>query len=62
MRDLSKLARKSRLYNDGMVFFKEYGGWWEVTRVAEWLDADVEEVRRVYDRLEKEGLLDRKLK
>lgn len=40
--------------------FREYGGWWRVEGMAEWLNADVEEVRKVYDELEKEGLMDRR--
>lgn len=40
--------------------FNEYGGWWQVDRMAEWLKVDVEEVRKIYDELEKEGLMDRR--
>jgi len=39
--------------------FNEYGGWWEAERMAAWLKADVGKVRKVYDELEKEGLMDR---
>lgn len=39
--------------------FTEYGGWWRVEGMAEWLDVDVEDVRKVYDALEVEGLMDR---
>ena len=41
---------------------EEYGGWWQVGRIADWLDADAEEVRKVYDELEAEGLMERKTK
>lgn len=41
--------------------FREYGGWWDVTRMAYWLDADVSKVRKIYDTLESEGLMERKL-
>lgn len=40
--------------------FEEYGGWWQVERMAYWLDANVEKVRKVYDELEADGLMDRK--
>ena len=40
--------------------FQEYGGWWQVNRMAEWLRVDVRQVRKIYDALEAEGLMDRK--
>lgn len=53
------MARKS--LKDGVLeTFKEYGGWWQVERMAEWLKADVEKVRKVYDELEAEGLMERR--
>ena len=42
--------------------FEEYGGWWQVERMADWLDANVGKVRKVYDELEAEGLMNRKTK
>lgn len=53
---MSRKSLKQRVVDT----FKEYGGWWKVEGMAEWLDADVEEVRKVYDALEAEGLMDRK--
>ena len=47
------------LKNKVIDTFKEYGGWWKVEGMAEWLDVPVEKVRKVYDALEAEGLLDR---
>ena len=41
--------------------FEEYGGWWWVEGMAERLNAGMEEVRKVYDDLEKEGLTERKV-
>ena len=48
------------LRQDVIDVFKEYGGWWRVEGMADWLSADVEDVRKVYDQLEVEGLMDRK--
>ena len=41
--------------------FEEYGDWWPLERMADWLNAKPERVRAVYDELEKEGLMDRKV-
>jgi len=40
--------------------FKEYGGWWEADRMAEWVNAPVSLVKSIHDDLEKEGLMERK--
>jgi hypothetical protein len=42
--------------------FKEYGGWWHISGMAEWLDVSIEKLRLVWDRLEKQGLLEIKEK
>ena len=51
---------KKRVRRAVLETFKEYGGWWDCSRMAEWIDKPVEEVRKVYDELEIEGLMDRK--
>lgn len=53
------MGRKS-LRQKVLDTFEEFGGWWDVERMAEWLDADVVKVRKVYDALEADGLMDRK--
>ena len=40
--------------------FLKFGGWWRVEGMAEWLHADVGLVKRIYDQLESEGLMERK--
>lgn len=42
--------------------FKEYGGWWSKDRMAEWCNTDTETIRIIYDELEIEGLLERRLR
>ena len=39
---------------------REYGGWWSVGHLAYWLDADEGDVRKVDDKLEADGVLERK--
>ena len=45
--------------------FEEYGGWWRVEGMAEWLGTyekpvSIDKIRKIYDELEAEGLMDRK--
>ncbi len=53
------MARKS-LKERVLETFREYGGWWLVEGMADWLKVDVGEVRKVYTELEAEGLMERK--
>lgn len=53
------MARRP-LREDVLDTFRKYGGWWDVKRMAEWLKVDVEKVRRIYDALEAEDLMERK--
>jgi len=39
---------------------KEHPGWWQVERLAYWLDAPINQVKEIWNELEKEGLLERK--
>ena len=39
---------------------KEYGGWWDAKWLALWLDTTIGKIKKVYDQLEKENLIDRK--
>lgn len=55
------MGRKS-LRQKVLDTFREYGGWWNVARMADWLNADVAKVRKIYDALESEGLMERKRK
>ncbi len=40
--------------------FKEYGGWWKLGGMAEWLGVSEQSLERVWKKLEEEGLLERK--
>jgi len=53
------MGRKS-LRERVLETFREYGGWWKVEGMAEWLGVGVSKVSKVYDDLESEGLMDRK--
>lgn len=53
---MGRISLRQRVLNT----FREYGGWWQVDRMAEWLYVDVEKVRKIYDALEKGGLMERK--
>ncbi|MBA7710115.1 hypothetical protein ES703_119045 [subsurface metagenome] len=38
--------------------FKQYGGWWRLEGMAEWLNVPVDNLRVVWERLEKQGILE----
>lgn len=40
--------------------FREYGGWWILEGMAGWLSVSPQALRKVWDELEAEGLLERK--
>jgi len=40
--------------------FSEFGGWWPLEGMAEWLGVSPDEVSQIWDELEAEGLLERK--
>lgn len=50
----------STLRKDVLATFKEYGGWWRIEGMAEWLDVPVHHIEEVWDVLEAKGLLERK--
>ncbi len=64
VRDLSRLGRyfkaDKRLKRDTLNTFREYGGWWLLSGMAEWLDVEEDKLKLVWDKLEREGLMDRK--
>ena len=63
---VSARANKA-LRQDVVDTFKEYGGWWRLSGMAEWLggyaqNVSEDELKLVWDELEREGLMDRKTK
>lgn len=40
--------------------FKEYGGWWRLDGMAEWLNIPIHVLSDIWDGLEQKGLLERK--
>lgn len=43
-----------------VITFNEYGGWWNLGGMAEWLKVPEEELGKIWQTLEDEGLLERK--
>ncbi len=49
-----------RLRNLIIKTFEEYGGWWKIEGMAGWLDVPIIRVKLIWDRLTKQGLMERK--
>ena len=54
------MSEQEKIRKQVIEVFQEFGGWWRLEGMAEWIDAPIDDVRVVYDGLESDGLLDRK--